>query len=165
VRLKTLNDLLCAVLRVCCLVLVVSFSCCVFFQVLARNYIKISVPWTDEMALVLFVWSVFLGAAVGLRERSHFLVDILPKSMLRANSGLDLFASFMVLFIVVILLIGGITFTRMGLRRNFNSIVIKQAWLFVSMPVSAFCMILFSIENIITDIGKVKSAARKGKSA
>jgi TRAP-type C4-dicarboxylate transport system permease small subunit len=60
---------------------------------------------------------------------------------------------------VIILLIGGITFTRMGLKRNFNSIVIKQSWLFVSMPISALCMVCFSIEIILTDKAALKRAA------
>ena len=160
--LKKLNDFLCSVLQRCCLILVVIFTLVVLFQVLARNYLLISVPWTDEVALIFFVWSVFLGAAVGLRKRIHFLVDLFPRSWIRLNAFFDFFSSILVLGIVSVLLWGGSIFFHMGLRRNFSSIIVSQAWLFVSMPISAACMVLFSFENIVSDFRKLSNSLRGG---
>ena len=156
--LKKINDFLSWILGACSLVLVVVFTCVVFLQVMARNYLLISVPWTDEVALIFFVWSVLLGAAVGLRKRSHFLVDLFPKSYVRVNSLMDFIAGLLVLVMVVVFLWCGVTFTRMGLRRNFSSIIVSQAWLFVSMPLSSVCMLLFSAENIVHDTQRLKEA-------
>jgi len=161
-NLRRLNDFLCYVLTKCCMIFVLIFTGVVIFQVLARNYILVSVPWTDEVALILFVWSVFLGAAVALRKRMHYLVDLFPPSCKRTNSFLDLFASFLVLGVVLVLLYGGSVFANMGLSRRFSSILITQSWLFVSMPIAAVCMLLFSVENIANDFSKLKNALRKG---
>ena len=161
-HLKKLNDFLCSVLQSCSLVLVLVFTLVVLFQVIARNYLLISVPWTDEVALIFFVWSVFLGAAVGLRKRIHFLVDLFPRSWIRLNAFFDFFSSILVLGIVSVLLWGGSIFFHMGLRRNFSSIIVSQAWLFISMPISAACMVLFSIENIVVDFSRFKSSLRGG---
>lgn len=160
--LRRLNDFLCFVLTKCCLVLLLIFTGVVIFQVLARNYILISVPWTDEVALILFVWSVFLGAAVALRKRMHYIVDLFPPSWKRTNSFLDLLSSFLVLGVVLVLTYGGGVFTHMGLMRRFSSILVTQSWLFVSMPVAGVCMLLFSIENIAGDFTRFKNALRKG---
>ncbi len=161
-RLRKLNDFLCFVLTKVCLVMVLLFTCVVIFQVLARNYILVSVPWTDEVALILFVWSVFLGAAVALRKRMHYIVDLFPPSCKRVNGFLDLLSSFLVLGVVLVLLYGGSVFAHMGLARRFSSILVTQSWLFVSMPVAAFCMLLFSVENIAKDFARFKNALRKG---
>lgn len=161
-RLRKLNDFLCFVLTKICLVMVLLFTCVVIFQVLARNYILVSVPWTDEVALILFVWSVFLGAAVALRKRMHYIVDLFPPSCKKTNSFLDLLSSFLVLGVVLVLLYGGSVFAHMGLMRRFSSIMVTQSWLFVSMPVAAFCMLLFSVENIAKDFARFKNALRKG---
>lgn len=40
------------------------FVATIFHQVLARNLVMVSARRTDEVALMCFVWSVFLGAAV-----------------------------------------------------------------------------------------------------
>jgi TRAP-type C4-dicarboxylate transport system permease small subunit len=161
--LKKTNDILCGVLKVCCLVLCVIFTLVVLFQVLSRNYLLISVPWTDEVALIFFVWSVFLGAALGVRKRSHFLVELFPKSCVRLNSFLDVVSGFLVLGMVGVLLWGGAIFARMGLRRNFSSIIITQMYLFVSMPIAAFCMLLFSIENLAGDLSRFRKALKGGE--
>ena len=160
--LKKLNDFLIRILQACCLFLVVVFTFVVCFQVLARNYLEISVPWTDEIALIFFVWSVFLGAAIGLRKRIHFLVDLFPSSWIKLNSFFDLFSSILVIGIVLVFFWGGSIFTHMGLKRNFSSIIVSQAWLFISMPLAAGCMILFSIENIAGDFTRFRNSFRGG---
>ncbi|MDH5211534.1 MAG: TRAP transporter small permease subunit, partial [Betaproteobacteria bacterium] len=34
--------------------------------------------WTEEMARFFFIWSIMLGAMVGIREGTHFVVDLWP---------------------------------------------------------------------------------------
>ncbi|MDR1626372.1 MAG: TRAP transporter small permease subunit [Spirochaetia bacterium] len=160
--LKKINDVLCMVLRAVGLVLVSLFTGIVMFQVIARNYIKISVPWTDEASVIFFIWAVMVGSAVGVRKRLHYLVDIFPASYVRVNALMDLFAGVLVFAIIVVLFWGGLIYFEMGFSRNFDSIIITMAWLFISLPVSAFCMILFTIENILIDIGRVKKAFTNG---
>lgn len=150
------------VLRAMCLVLVSIFTCLVIFQVLARNYLRISVPWTDEMALIFFVWSVMLGAAVGVRKRVHYLVDLFSASWVRLNVVMDIIANILIVIVILVLLWGGVIYFQMGLSRNFNSIIFTMSWLFISLPISAVCMLFFTAENIISDLGRLKKAFSKG---
>ena len=32
--------------------------------------------WTEELARLMFIWTVMIGAMIGMRERTHFVVDI-----------------------------------------------------------------------------------------
>ncbi|MDR3200307.1 MAG: TRAP transporter small permease subunit [Spirochaetales bacterium] len=162
--LEKFNDGLCVVLRAACLVLVIVFTCLVIFQVLARNYILISVPWTDEVAIIFFVWAVMMGSAVGVRKRVHYLVDLFPASYVRVNAVMDLAAGLLMFLIITVLLWGGVVYFKMGLSRNFNSIIITMAWLFICLPISTVCMLLFTLENFLTDIGRLKKAFAKGGS-
>jgi len=34
--------------------------------------------WTEELARFLFIWMVMLGAMIGIREGTHFEVDVWP---------------------------------------------------------------------------------------
>src|SRR4029079_8640085 len=46
--------------------------------------------WTEEMARFLFIWMVMLGAMIGVREGTHFEVDVWPELGARANALLRL---------------------------------------------------------------------------
>src|SRR5688572_1794455 len=35
--------------------------------------------WTEEMARFLFVWTIMIGAMIGVRESTHFEVDLWPR--------------------------------------------------------------------------------------
>lgn len=46
-------------------------------QVVFRYVLRISVPWTDEVARSLFIWQIFLGAALAHRYSGHIQITIL----------------------------------------------------------------------------------------
>jgi TRAP-type C4-dicarboxylate transport system permease small subunit len=49
-------------------------------QVAARFVLNQPLPWTDEAAVVLYLWAVLWGAAVVCREREHVAFDLLYQS-------------------------------------------------------------------------------------
>ena len=57
-------------------------------QVFARYVLNHSLFWSEELARYLFIWLVFLSAAMVLRQDRHIqvsvFVDMLPASMKRA---------------------------------------------------------------------------------
>ncbi len=133
------------------------FIAVIFYQVLARNWLMISVGWTDEVALMCFVWSVFLGAAVALRRRVHYVVDIFPASWVNATNALRLFGAVACLPVIYVLLVHGYVFSGMGWRRLSVSLQLPLAYVFAAIPISAAAMALFSIEVILDDIRQLRS--------
>lgn len=150
-QLRTINSLIERVFLAVAALLFAAFIATIFFQVLARNYIRISVTWTDEVALMCFVWSVFLGAAVAVRRRVHYVVDILPPSFVTPTNLLRLFGAVMCLPVVYVLVVHGFTYTNMGWRRSFVSLDMPLAYIFSAIPVSGVAMVLFSVEVILDD--------------
>jgi len=59
-----------------------------FLQVVSRYTGLIFIPWTEEVARLLFVWVVWVGATAGLFRGSHirfdFVVERLPSSVRRS---------------------------------------------------------------------------------
>ena len=35
--------------------------------------------WTEEMARFMFIWTIMIGAMIGIRESQHFEVDVWPE--------------------------------------------------------------------------------------
>jgi TRAP-type C4-dicarboxylate transport system permease small subunit len=48
-----------------------------FYQVLARNVFFTTAMWTEELAKILFVFIVFLGAATLMENEGHIRISIL----------------------------------------------------------------------------------------
>ena len=46
-------------------------------QVVFRYVLRVSVPWTDEVARSFFIWQIFLGAALAHRYSGHIQITIL----------------------------------------------------------------------------------------
>jgi len=48
--------------------------------------------WTEEMARFLFVWTIMIGAMVGIRESQHFEVDVWPDLSRRSEAMVRILA-------------------------------------------------------------------------
>lgn len=133
------------------------FIATIFYQVLARNWLAISVGWTDEIALMCFVWSVFLGAAVAVRRRVHYVVEIMPDAWVNSTNALRLFGALACIPVIYVLVFNGYILTGMGWRRVSVALRLPLAWIFMSIPISGVAMALFLIEVILDDIRRLRS--------
>ena len=70
------------------LVILILLNLVVGAQVFARYVLNHSLFWSEELARYMFIWLVFLSAAMVLRQDRHIqvsvFVDMLPASMKRA---------------------------------------------------------------------------------
>ncbi|MCF3936250.1 TRAP transporter small permease [Acuticoccus sp. M5D2P5] len=155
--LKRVNDAIEAVLLNIAALLFVLFIAIVFLQVVARNYLQISLLWTDEVALLCFVWTVLLGAAVAVRKRLHYVVEVLPASFVRANRGLQLFAGLACLVLIYVMIVPGYGLAEMGWRRYSISLRMPLYYLFLSFPVAGVAMALFTVEVFLEDVRAFRS--------
>ena len=58
-------------------IVVISFAvmvACVFIQVVNRNFIKVALPWLDELATFSMIYMALLGTEAGLRDGSQIAV-------------------------------------------------------------------------------------------
>ena len=58
---------------------VVVMTLLVFFQVTNRYIIGWTVPWTEEVSRILFVWITFVGAYIALKTNAHISVETFVK--------------------------------------------------------------------------------------
>src|SRR4029079_405801 len=90
----------------------------VTLQIIARYTALIpSWIWTEEASRFLFIWMVMLGAMIGVRERSHFDVDVWPELSPRGQAALRLSASLGMLALALVFIWAGWQFTRFAWNR------------------------------------------------
>lgn len=155
--LRRVNDALQRGLNFFGIIFFAIFISVVFLQVISRNYLRISMLWIQEVALFCFIWSVFLGGAIAVRQRQHYIVEIFPARMVRLNQLLDLFADLALFGMVYILLPIGLQFTHLGINRLSRVLLVPQAYFFAAFPVAGACILLFGIENLIDDIRRLRA--------
>ena len=71
--------------------------------------------WTEEMARFLFIWMIMIGAMIGVREASHFEVDVWPDLSRRGEAAVRIAARLGILAFALVFVVGGIEFTRLRL--------------------------------------------------
>jgi TRAP-type C4-dicarboxylate transport system permease small subunit len=128
------------------------------WQVVGREVLRVPAIWTQEAALFLFAWCVFLGSAVAVRRSAHYVCEVLPPSMPRGRACLKLLGDAGVAVAASVLLWGGWGFAEIGLFRDLETLGIAEAWQMAAMPVGAALMLLFLIEVVGRDIAALRAA-------
>ena len=84
--------------------LIVSVSC----NVVGRALFNHSLPWADELARMLFIWLVFIGAAAAFSRYEHIAVDALVRRLpLRFAHMLYLLQHLIITALMVVMMWGG----------------------------------------------------------
>lgn len=141
--------------RLLCVLLVVLLAILVFpvtLQIVSRftnllpHYI-----WTEEMARFLFVWVIMLGSIVGVREWSHFDVDVWPRLSRKPDAAVRLLGRFAVLGLGLVFLIMGWEFTEQAFYRISELAELPLWVIHIAWPVAGLSWILFLAEQIYDD--------------
>jgi TRAP-type transport system small permease protein len=130
-------------------VLVVPVSLQIFsrYTALIPSYI-----WTEEMARFLFIWMIMIGAMIGIREGTHFEVDVWPRLGARAAAALRIVSGVAVLGLALVFLWYGIEFTRFAWNR-ISELAELPLWLIhIAWPLAGATWLVFQGERTLDDV-------------
>ena len=131
-----------------CFFLVIVLASVVFFQVFNRFVLKAPLAWTEELAMLLFQWVVFLGAAVGVKRMSHFGIDLLVEKLSqKTRQHLEVIIPLSIGAIALILIIQGIQLLKLTQFQGYTTMPFSHAWATAAMPVSGFLMIFYLVQE------------------
>jgi TRAP-type C4-dicarboxylate transport system permease small subunit len=131
-----------------CFLLVIVLSAVVFFQVFNRFILKGPWAWSEELAMLLFQWVVFLGAAVGVKRMNHFGIDLVVEKLPgKIRHFIELIVSFAIGTIAVTLIIEGFKLLKLTQFQLYTTMPFSHAWATAAMPVSGLLMILYLIQH------------------
>jgi TRAP-type C4-dicarboxylate transport system permease small subunit len=108
--------------------------------------------WTEEMARFLFIWTVMIGAMIGVRDSTHFEVDVWPQLARRGEAAVRLMGRLGVLAAALVFVWAGIQFTKFAWNRS-SELADLPLWLIhVAWPVTGFTWIVFLGEQLVDDL-------------
>jgi len=130
----------------------------VSLQIIARYTQLIpSYIWTEELSRFLFIWMVMLGAMIGIKEGTHFEVDVWPELSRRGNAALKIVSSLFVLIFALVFVYWGIKFVEFGWYQESELAELPMPFIFVAWPLAGATCEIF-VDNIRVLAGK--SAAK-----
>ncbi len=137
----------------------------ILLQVFCRYILNAALPWPDEVARFLMLWMTGLIAPSAYRWGGFvsigMLSNILPKKMV------NLLTLFLLVLSLLVLLISfklGLQHIKVGWIFESSSIkiplnlfggkaeAVKLAWMYMSLPIGIFLLILVSCELILRNI-------------
>ena len=105
--------------------------------------------WTEELSRFLFIWMVMLGAMIGIREGTHFEVDVWPDLGPKATARLRIVSHLFVLVFALVFVWWGIEFVRFGWSQNSELAELPMAFIFMAWPVAGVTWVLFLGESFV----------------
>ena len=107
--------------------------------------------WTEEASRFLFVWMIMLGAMVGMREKSHFVVDVWPELGPRSDAILSMASNVFTLAFALVFAWWGVEFVRFGWNQTSEIAELPMWTIFVAWPLTGLTWVLFLGEQFVQD--------------
>ena len=133
----------------------------VFLTVIYRYFLLAPISWGEEMARFLFIALSMLGAAIAVKDRTHFAITILTSKFparIRACLEVAIVLGASVLLCVVIEKGWGLTL----LNRNQESpaLGVPMSLPYAAVPIGGLLMLLFFwMDLLINRYGRIASPA------
>jgi TRAP-type C4-dicarboxylate transport system permease small subunit len=135
--------------------LVALLTASVFLQVVSRFVLKYPLPWTEEVSRIAFVYSIFVGATIAVREKTHLNIDailvVLPRGMARA---LTILGSLLVGVFLGFVTWEGIVLVRATGVQMTPVMQLPFRHLYLVVPASGALMLFYLILGVVDYIRK-----------
>jgi TRAP-type transport system small permease protein len=130
-------------------------------QIVCRFVLSISVPWTEEVSRLVFIWLAFLGAALGAREGSLIVIDTLPEFVgQRWNTIMGPIVRLVSLAVILFLFIGSIPLVNSVWPTTLATVDwISNGWAYLAFTASFGLMALYAVTPLLRDFARF--AARR----
>ena len=142
------------------LVMMVVLCADVFLGVFSRYVMGRTFTWYDEIARLLFVWIVFLGAAVGVRRSAHFrlhlLLDRFPPGL---RGAADVVGVLVLMGFGLLLIQQGWKLVELGQFQRTPVMGLSKQYVYASVPAGGLLIILYSLPHLWRALRGVREAA------
>lgn len=120
-----------------------------FLQVLFRYVFEYPAYWTQDVVSISFIWSVFLGSALAVREGEHIVVDIIDRLPDTIRKIIVFLGSIAVLIFLVLLTYYGYQHAMNSMNQIIPSLNIPKGYVYLVVPFSGALMIYYMLRNLL----------------
>ena len=129
-----------------------------FTQVLFRYVFNQSLSWSEEIAKFIFVWMIFIGAAVCIKEKLHigveFLIERLPKKW---KNAIEVFNTILIVLFNIAMSVTGFFWVGEVSGTLSPAVGLPLNWAFyAALPCAAVLSVVFGIIVLKDKITNIK---------
>lgn len=122
----------------------------VVLQVFTRYVLEAAVPWTEEVARMLLVWTVMLGAAVATERKTHYVILIFSNKFRGLTQLIVLLGTNLLgLIFLAVLVDTGITYAFANMHTVYISTQWSRGLIYLALPIGAAIMALSLLTHSI----------------
>lgn len=132
----------------------------VFLGVIFRHFLSLPLVWSEELARIMLIWTVFSGAGAIMIRGEHIALEfLLEKLPPKYGEWLRILNSFIVLAFLTCLLVGSFRMIQITWVVRAESVpIIRMAYQYIVIFTGAVVMFLFTL---ITVARMLKAALSK----
>ena len=120
----------------------------VFMQVLLRYAIKVSFPAIEEIVSISFIYTIFLGAAVGMKRMEHLSIDFLVKRIPPGlRRGLHAATAAATAVFLCFMVSEGVGFVRDSYTQTTTYLGMPMSYSYAAIPASGLIMLYYLLRN------------------
>ena len=121
-----------------------------FTQVIFRYILNSALPWAGEITIFLFIWVIFLGAAITLSKGLHIGVDIFTSFLNKKIRNIVLIiTNLLVILFCFLIIIGSTPLVIDNFTQRSPALEIRLSYVYAIIPISMASMIWITIKKII----------------
>ncbi len=127
----------------------------IFVQVCMRYIFNNSLSWSEELARYIFIWQIWLGTSVAMKEREHINLDMLSNKLQgKAKLVLALLANVLMLLFCAFLAKYGWDLVHSMMTRGNKSVALRiPMWIiYSSLPFSQLVVMLRVLGHVIENV-------------
>jgi TRAP-type C4-dicarboxylate transport system permease small subunit len=118
-------------------------------NIVLRNLAGLAWLWIPGVSRMLFIWTVFMGAAVLYHRDDHLIMDLfVAKFKAQRKRKLEIFINSVFLIFLVLVIIYGSEIVRIRMRISFETWKFPTGVSYLAAPVSSLLMIVFCLNKL-----------------
>jgi|YelNatPaOPRAMG01_1025707.scaffolds.fasta_scaffold67244_2 TRAP-type C4-dicarboxylate transport system permease small subunit len=113
-------------------------------QVLFRYILKIPFVWSEEFTRFLFIWIVWLGAALAIPAKKHMVIEFIRDRIPNPwPKIIKLFTNLLALFFLIIVIVKGVSLVNMMAKEYYVTFPISVKYAYLASVIGGLLMVIF----------------------
>ncbi len=130
-----------------CAILMVALAVVVFIQVFNRFILQTPLAWSEDLAMLLYQWVVFVGASLGVKRMRHFGIELVVRQFPeRWRHRSELLPPLVMLIVAVVMVVQGYNILTLNMNRIYSTMNLSYVWAFLPVPLGGVLIIVYLIQ-------------------
>ncbi|MEL3905496.1 MAG: TRAP transporter small permease [Treponema sp.] len=130
----------------------------VIINVFTRYVLKFTFIWAEEISVMCFVWTIFLGAVGAFKHKMLMGVDfLLQVTKGKTRTVIELLSN-LVVFIVAVSMASMSFIYVLNSKKITAALQISYTWINISIPISFIMISVYAVINLVHNIVRISKS-------